>query len=172
MEKVLKILKIPDKTLRQKSKPISEEKISAKEYEELCVDMQETMLSKDGVGLAAPQIGKNIRLVVVNTKNGPVFLFNPEIIKKSWQKEWGEEGCLSVPMVFGEVNRHKKVTCIFCNRQGAKDKIKASGLLARVIQHEIDHLDGILFIDKAKKLVKIDGEGNEERIKKEKIKKS
>jgi peptide deformylase len=166
MDKVLKILKLPSETLRKKSELIKTDKISAKKYEELCVAMEATMLSKDGVGLAAPQIGKNIRLVVVNTKNGPIFLFNPEIIKKSWQKEWGEEGCLSVPMVFGEVNRHKKITCVFCNRQGANEKIKASGLLARVIQHEIDHLDGILFIDKAKKLVKIDEDGNEEKIKK------
>jgi peptide deformylase len=163
---VLKILKLPTESLRKKSEIIGEDKITAKEFDELCADLEETMKKKDGVGLAAPQIGKNVRLVVVNTKNGPIFLFNPKIVEKSWRKEWGEEGCLSVPMVFGEVNRHHKITCVFCNRHGVADKVKASGLLARVIQHEVDHLDGILFIDKAKKLVKIDEEGNEEKVKK------
>jgi peptide deformylase len=161
MAKVLKILKLPNETLRKKSEVIGEDRITAKEFEELCADLEETMLKKEGVGLAAPQIGKNVRLIVVNTKDGPILLFNPKIVKKSWLKEWGEEGCLSVPMIFGDVNRHKKITCVFCNRKGKNDKINASGLLARVIQHEIDHLDGILFIDKAKNIKKIDEEGEE-----------
>jgi peptide deformylase len=152
MPKILKILINPDKILREKSKPVEEDKITTKEFQDLCDNLQETMTKNDGVGLASPQVGKNNRLVVVNTKNGPVFLFNPEITDKSWLKEWGEEGCLSVPLTFGDVRRHKRITCAFCNRKGEKDKLKASGLLARVIQHEIDHLDGILFIDKAKNL--------------------
>ena len=158
MAKVLKILKLPNPSLRKPSEVIGEDRITAKEFEELCDDLEETMLKKEGVGLAAPQIGKNVRLIVVNTKKGPIMLFNPKIVKRSWLKEWGEEGCLSVPMVFGDVHRHKKITCVFCNRKGAKDKIKASGFLARVLQHEIDHLDGIVFVDKAKNLQKIDEE--------------
>ncbi|MDD5527712.1 MAG: peptide deformylase [Patescibacteria group bacterium] len=161
MPKVLKILTLPAESLRRKSEVIGEDRITAKEFEELCADLEETMIKKEGVGLAAPQIGKNVRLIVVNTKHGPILLFNPKIVQKSWQKEWGEEGCLSVPLIFGDVKRHKKITCVFCNRAGAKDKIKASGFLSRVIQHEIDHLDGILFIDKAKNLKKID-ENNDE----------
>lgn len=161
MAKVLTILTLPAESLRKKSEVIGEDKITAKELEELCADLEETMLKKEGVGLAAPQIGQNVRLIVINTKNGPILLFNPKIIKKSLLKEWGEEGCLSVPMTFGDVKRHKKITCVFCNRRGKSDKIKASGFLARVIQHEIDHLDGILFIDKAKNLKKIDEEGKE-----------
>jgi peptide deformylase len=161
MAKILKILKLPNETLRKKSEVIGEDRVTAKEFEELCDDLEETMIKKEGVGLAAPQIGKNVRLIVVNTKKGPIMLFNPKIVKKSWLKEWGEEGCLSVPMVFGDVRRHKKITCVFCNRQGAKDKINASGFLARVIQHEIDHLDGILFVDKARNLEKIDEESKE-----------
>jgi peptide deformylase len=98
---------------------------------------------------------------VVNTKNGPVFLFNPKIVQRSWLKEWNEEGCLSVPLIFGDVRRHKKITCVCCNRQGKKSRMRASGFLARVIQHEIDHLDGILFVDKAKNLKKIDEETEE-----------
>ncbi len=164
MAKVLQILTLPDEILRKKSAVIGEDRITAKEFEELCDDLGETMIKKEGVGLAAPQIGRNVRLIVVNTKNGPVFLFNPKIIKKSWIREWDEEGCLSVPLVFGDVRRHKKITCVFCNRQGKNSKIKAAGFLARVIQHEIDHLDGILFVDKAKNLHKIDEADEESEV--------
>jgi peptide deformylase len=150
MPKVLNILIVPSKTLRKISAEVEEGKISGQELRELAADLEETMIKKEGVGLAAPQVGKNIRLIAVNAKNGPILLFNPKIIKKSWRQEWGEEGCLSVPLVFGDVKRHKSVICAFCDRQGKKDKIKAFGLLARVIQHEIDHLDGVLFIDNAK----------------------
>jgi peptide deformylase len=165
MPRILEILTIPknNEILRKKSLPVNEEKVLTEEFKELCEDLEETMIKKEGVGLAAPQIGRNIRMIVVNTKNGPVVMINPKIIKKSLLKEWGEEGCLSVPMTFGDVKRHKKVTCIFCNRRGKKDQIKGSGLLARVIQHEIDHLDGILFIDKAKNVTKLE-EADRERM--------
>jgi peptide deformylase len=158
MPKILKILTVDEnnETLRKKSLPVNEEKVLTEDFKDLCNDLEETMIKKEGVGLAAPQIGRNIRMVVVNTKNGPVVMINPKIIKKSLLKEWGEEGCLSVPLTFGDVKRHKKVACVFCNRQGKKDKISGSGLLARVIQHELDHLDGILFIDKAKNVKRID----------------
>ncbi|HTW96556.1 MAG TPA: peptide deformylase [Candidatus Methylomirabilis sp.] len=158
MSKVLNIITLPDPTLRKKSTKVEENKITGKDLQELAADLSKTMAKNDGVGLAAPQVGRNIRLIAVNTKTGPILLFNPKIIKKSLLKEWGEEGCLSVPLIFGDVKRHKKIMCVFCNLQGKEDKIKASGLLARVIQHEIDHLDGILFIDKAKNLRKIDEE--------------
>ena len=113
------------------------------------------MLEKDGVGLAAPQTGKNIRLCVVNTKEGPICLINPEITKKSWKKEWAEEGCLSIPSIFGQVRRHKNITCKYIDKDKKIIKLDADGLLARVIQHEIDHLDGVLFIDKAKDIKEI-----------------
>jgi peptide deformylase len=165
MAKLLKIIKIPDQNLRKKSEIVSKAVIDTKELQELCEDMEKTMVEKEGVGLAAPQVGKNIRLIVVNTKKGPIALFNPKIIGKSWLKEWGEEGCLSVPMVFGDVRRHKRITCVFCNRQGEEEEIKASGFLARIIQHEADHLDGIIFIDKAKNLRELDENGEEHPIK-------
>lgn len=119
-----------------------------------CDDMALTMLEKDGIGLAAPQIGLNLRLAVINTKEGPLHIFNPEITKFSWAKEWGEEGCLSVPKVFGQVKRSKKIICRYLDKNGEEKSIQASGLMARVFQHEIDHLDAILFIDKAKKIRK------------------
>jgi peptide deformylase len=158
MPKILKILTNPHESLRKKSVLVPENEINNQEIRELCDNLQETMIKKDGIGLASPQVGKNIRLVTVNTKTGPIFLFNPKITGKSWLREWGEEGCLSVPLTFGDVRRHLRITCAFCNRKGKKDKIKASGLLARVIQHEIDHLDGILFIDKAKNIKVYDEE--------------
>ena len=150
MTRILKITINPNPILRKVSEEISPEEIGSKKINELCLNMAETMVKKDGVGLAAPQVGKNIRAVVVNTKDGPVFMVNPKIKNKSLTKEWGEEGCLSVPGVFGQVKRHKSQICVFYDIKGKKNQMKAKGLLARVIQHEIDHLDGILFIDKAK----------------------
>lgn len=150
MAKTLKIVTNPNPILRKVSIEISPEEISSKKMNELCLNMAETMIKKDGVGLAAPQVGKNIRAVVVNTKEGPIFMINPKIKNKSLTKEWGEEGCLSVPGIFGQVKRHKNLTCVFYDIRGEKNQMKAKGLLARVIQHEVDHLDGILFIDKAK----------------------
>jgi len=156
MPKLLPILINPNPVLRRKSKEISKEELNSKELQELCLDMAKTMKAKDGLGLAAPQIGENIRLIVINTQDGTICLLNPKITKRSWGKERGEEGCLSLPNIFGEVKRHKKIDCLYLNAKGKEVKIQANGLLARVIQHEIDHLDGILFIDKAKNVKKID----------------
>jgi len=152
MAKILDILTHPDPILRQKSKEVELEKVKNGNFKALCADMVLTMLKKDGVGLAAPQIGNNIRIVVINTKDGVICFFNPVLTKKSWRKEWGEEGCLSVPNTFGKVNRHKKVTCEFIDQNGNKKTMDANGLMARILQHEIDHLDAVLFIDKAKKI--------------------
>lgn len=150
MTKILDIIINPNPILRKRSKEIKIEDLNNKDSQKLIEDMIPTMLKKDGVGLAAPQVGKNIRIIVINTKNGPQHFINPKIIKKSILKEWGEEGCLSVPNVFGMVKRNKKVYCEYFNIKGEKKAIEASGLMARILQHEIDHLDGILFIDKAR----------------------
>jgi peptide deformylase len=155
MPKILNIITVPNPLLKAKSLTLEKKVIKSKEIKALRDDMALTMIKKDGVGLAAPQIGKNIRLAVINSKDGYLFLFNPKIIKKSWSKEWGEEGCLSVPGVFGMVKRHKKITCIYLNEDAREMKIEVSGFMARVFQHEIDHLDGILFTEKAKKIKKI-----------------
>ena len=155
MAKILPIIKNPSPLLREKSEEIDLKKIKTNELKEICADMIKTMREKDGVGLAAPQIGKNIRLITMNTKDGPKIMINPKITKKSWAKELNEEGCLSVPGVYGKVRRNKKINCIYFDKGGQKTKIQAEGLLSFVIQHEIDHLDGILFIDKAKEIKKI-----------------
>ncbi|MDD5071684.1 MAG: peptide deformylase [Patescibacteria group bacterium] len=155
MAKILPIIKNPSQLLREKSEEIDLKKIKPNELKNFCADMIKTMKEKDGVGLAAPQVGKNIRLIAISTKDGPKIMINPKIMGKSWAKEWNEEGCLSVPGVYGKVKRHKKINCVYFDKKGHKTKIQAQGLMAFVIQHEIDHLDGILFIDKAKDIKKV-----------------
>ncbi len=147
---ILKILTNPNPVLRRVCQAADEQDVRAGDFQALADDMAETMLTKDGIGLAAPQVGHSVRLIVVNTKDGVLTLINPVITSKSLTKEWDEEGCLSVPNTFGRVKRHKKIRCQFLTVDGKNKRLEARGLLARVIQHEIDHLDGILFIDKAK----------------------
>ena len=150
---ILNIVTEPNPILRCQSKAIDPAIISQSDFQQLAQDMAETMVKKDGAGLAAPQIGKNIRLIAVGIPDGVLVMINPIITKVSWKKEWDEEGCLSIPNIYGKVKRHKKVRCKFIDAQGKHRKIEAESLLARVIQHEIDHLDGILFTDKAKDIL-------------------
>ncbi|MCX6796596.1 MAG: peptide deformylase, partial [Candidatus Falkowbacteria bacterium] len=140
--------------LRKVSKIVDDRQFSSAEFKKFYRNLKFTMVKRDGVGLAAPQVGKNIRLFAMQTKDGPLIFINPKITKKSLTKEWSEEGCLSVPNTFGKVKRHKKITCLYQNDQGERKKIIANGLMAAVLQHENDHLDGILFIDKAREIIK------------------
>lgn len=155
MPKMLDIIKDPAPSLREKSIEIPLTDIKKAEMKQLLLDMEHTMKKLDGAGLAAPQIGMNIRLVVINNEktNKTLFLINPKITKKSWGQEIDEEGCLSVlddkgKIIYGLVARHKKVSCVYYDAKGDKKKIQAERILARIIQHEVDHLDGILFIDR------------------------
>ncbi|MEK7167461.1 MAG: peptide deformylase [Patescibacteria group bacterium] len=147
---MLNIITHPNPILRKKAQkapnPLDPE------IQALIPEMVKIMKKSDGVGLAAPQIGQSIRLVVVSHKDGDLVLINPQIIKKSILKDWDEEGCLSVPGKSGEVKRCKKIKVKFVNEKNFPRMFTAIGLLARVIQHEVDHLDGILFIDKARKI--------------------
>jgi len=152
MAKELKIVLNPNPILRKKSVEIAPTEINDKLHE-LLLDMEETMLKKDGAGLAAPQVGKNIRAIVIRHEEQTIFLINPRLTKKSWAREIEEEGCLSVlndqgEIIYAPVARYKRVSCMYWNEKGQPQKINAEHMLARVIQHEIDHLDGILFIDK------------------------
>lgn len=133
-----------DDVLRKKSKIV--EKID-KRTEILIDDMIETMYHADGVGLAAPQVGILKRVIVVDIGEGVHVLINPEITIEAGEAT-DYEGCLSVPGVKGQVTRPAEITVEGLNRDGKKIRMKASGLLARAICHEIDHLDGILFVDK------------------------
>lgn len=148
----LPILTYPHKNLRLKSKEISLDKLKSKKIQQLIDEMKEIMLKEDGVGLAAPQINQQLRIIIVNTQEGPQEFINPKIIKKSWAQNIIEEGCLSVPQVFGTVKRPKRVTVSYLDKHAKQKKLTDSALLARVLQHEIDHLDGVLFIDKVIKV--------------------
>ena len=153
MAKELPIIINPNPILRKKSIPLKLSEINSASFRRLLADMEETMLKKDGAGLAAPQIGRNIRLVVLAKEKTTLFMINPRICTKSWAKSVAEEGCLSVmsedgEIIYGPVARHKKVSCAYIDEKGQNRKISATDMLARAIQHEIDHLDGILFIDK------------------------
>lgn len=149
----MEILIYPAKILRNKSKKVKN--ISDSQLKDLASELKRLMVEKDGLGLAAPQIGHSIRLIAINTKKGDQIFFNPKIYWRSFfRKESAEEGCLSLPDIFGTVKRHKIVWVSYFDLQGKKRKLKAAGLLARVFQHEIDHLNGKLFIDKMTKLTK------------------
>lgn len=116
-------------------------------------DMAETMYARDGVGIAAPQVGLSIRAVVIDVDKKRYDLINPKIIFREGS-EVDTEGCLSVPEIYGEVERSERVMVEYLNRYGKPQSLEADGLLARCIQHELDHLDGQLFIDIAKNLHK------------------
>ncbi len=144
----LKILVAGDPVLRKIAAPV--ERID-KKLVRLLKDMAETMYAADGVGLAAPQIGVSKRVVVIDVGDGIYELINPEIVKKEGSVVGGE-GCLSVPDYEGEVERAEYVECEFNDRTGKRMLLQAHGLLAIAVQHELDHLDGILFIDKAQSI--------------------
>jgi len=157
---ILPILIEPNKILRQKAAPLSEEKIKTKAFQRLAADMSETMRAKDGVGLAAPQVGESSRLCVIAKEyagqKDDLVLINPEWKKLSLLRVLAEEGCLSVPNMAGKVRRYKKIKVRTLDKNGQPINFIAEDMFARIIQHEIDHLDGILFIDKAKDLRQTD----------------
>ncbi|MFZ5365577.1 MAG: peptide deformylase [Patescibacteria group bacterium] len=148
------IITHPNKILRAKNIEIGPEEIKTEGFKRLVLDMAETMHKEDGIGLAAPQIGTNKRICVINTENGDLVLINPRIIRKSLKKIIDEEGCLSVPGIFGTVKRYKKIKVKALDINGREMIFVAAGMFARVIQHEVDHLDGVLFIDKVIKIIK------------------
>lgn len=145
----LPILWAPDPILKTKCAPV--EAIDD-DVRRLMDDMLETMYAAPGVGLAAPQVGVTRRVIVVDTagedeKARPIQLANPEIVRASEQTRIGEEGCLSLPEHFAEVERAAAVTVRYLDRDGEEQKVDAEGLLAVCLQHEIDHLNGVLFVD-------------------------
>ena len=142
--------KTEEKTLRKKVAAFDFDKYTKKEIRELIKKMRTTMRRADGVGLSANQVGLNEKMFVAEVDHKFYAIFNPKIIKKSDEKSEMEEGCLSVPDKFGTVIRADKVWLEGQNADGKKLKIKAWGFLARVFQHELDHLEGKFFIDRSK----------------------
>ena len=149
-----KIIIEPDPILREKSSPL--EKVD-NELRKIMDDMLETMYSAPGIGLAAVQVGILKRLIVIDIskedeKKNPIFFVNPEIIYQSNKTSTYEEGCLSLPGFYAEVERPTECHINYLDYNGKRKKLEADGLLATCIQHEVDHLNGVLFIDHISKL--------------------
>jgi peptide deformylase len=141
---VLKVRCVPDPVLRRKAKRISA--LDAK-FQKLIDDMLETMPAASGVGLAAPQVGVSLRLVVIGLPGEePMVLVNPEVVKRTGEREV-DEGCLSVPGYRGKVKRSEAVTVKARDREWKQCRYKGTELLGQVLEHEIDHLNGVLYID-------------------------
>ena len=160
---IRRIVTVPKAVLREKAKPVRQ---ITPDIDTLIDDMIETMREAPGVGLAAPQVGVGVRVIVVEYAEGsedvdpeaetdsepkPKKLYavvNPEITRQSKESEPGTEGCLSIPDYMGEVERNNTVTVKGLDRHGKSFKLKTKGWMARIFQHEIDHLNGVLFIDR------------------------
>jgi peptide deformylase len=166
------IVTLPDPVLRRKAHAVT---TFDKNLHTLIDDMVETMREAPGVGLAAPQIGLSERLIVVEyyekeedeeNEEAPKKVWavlNPEIVKASEETLMGVEGCLSIPGLVGEVERHAEVQVKGLNRHGKPMKVKAKGWLARIFQHEIDHLNGVMFTDRATRVWKPQQEVEQEQ---------
>jgi peptide deformylase len=161
---VREIVTHPDPVLRKKARKITD---FGPELQSLIDDMVETMRVAPGVGLAAPQVGIPLQLIVIEygekdeqqeTEELPKLytIVNPEIIRVSSDQEIGTEGCLSIPGYVGDVERPLAITIKGLNRRGKPLRLKADGWLARIFQHEVDHLNGVLFIDRAEKVWKVE----------------
>jgi peptide deformylase len=145
----LPILIVPDPVLKARAKPVTTEDMP--HVRALLPRMFATMYAAPGIGLAAPQVGVGLRFTIVDLMAGdkpdPITLINPEVAERSDKLATREEGCLSLPGQYADVTRPARVTVRFTDADGAKRQIEAEGLLAACVQHEIDHLDGVLFID-------------------------
>lgn len=149
-----------EKFLRQEAQSFDFSKFTKQELRDLVKTMRKTMKESSGIGLAANQMGNDFRMFVAEYEDKFYAIFNPEIIKRSEEREELEEGCLSVPGKNGLIERSLKVTLIGQNMEEKQIKIKARGFLARVFQHEVDHLSGVLFIDKASQIYEKSEENN------------
>ncbi len=151
---VLPIVTYNDEVLRQKAGPVTENTI---ELQQLIDDMFDTMYNAEGVGLAAPQVGKKLRLFVTDgdvyaeqegePAYGPLVFINPKIVFESSETVDMDEGCLSIPGVWGPVTRAEQIVVEYLDRDFNQQKLEVDGRMARIIQHEADHLDGVLFLD-------------------------
>ncbi|NQV12026.1 peptide deformylase [Candidatus Uhrbacteria bacterium] len=145
------VLVHPNPELKIASLHVDEARFGSDELNELVKDLKEAMEEDKGIGIAAPQVGVHDRLIIVDmADSGPTAFVNPKIVSRSMSKIDFEEGCLSVPGVYGMVERHKKVKVKAYSQDGYPVTLSLKGTLAVVFQHEIDHLDGILFIEKVK----------------------
>lgn len=150
---VYKIVEIGDEVLREKAKAVKE---VTPNIHKLLDNMADTMYAYKGVGLAAPQIGVSKRVIVIDIGEGLIELVNPEILEASGPAVVEDEGCLSVPNMVGQVARADILVVKGFNRQGEEVVYRVKSFLARAFQHEIDHLEGVIFVDKASNLRKVE----------------
>ena len=148
------IIVIPDPILRQRSTPVERVDDDVRAFAD---DMLETMYAAPGIGLAAIQVGEPIRMLVLDVSKededkAPQVFINPEIVARSDETSTYEEGCLSIPDYYADVERPASITVAYLDRDGQRATLEAEGLLATCLQHEIDHLDGVLFVDHISKL--------------------
>lgn len=145
----LPILIVPDPILKARARPVTQQDM--KQVRELLPRMFASMYRAPGIGLAAPQVGVGLRFIIVDLmpdeKPNPMALINPEVLTRSEELATREEGCLSLPGQYAEVTRPARVKVRYTDAEGAKRQVDAEGLLAACLQHEIDHLDGVLFVD-------------------------
>lgn len=149
---ILPIVQFPNPVLAMNCQPVQE---INDQIRRLAADMGETMYKAPGVGLAAPQVGEPVRMVVLDVseeKNSLMTLINPVITQRSQEQETGEEGCLSLPGIWEKVSRSSEITVKYTDLEGQEQELHADGLLAICIQHELDHLDGTVFIDHLSRL--------------------
>lgn len=146
-----KIITFNHPNLTKKAKPVD---FINQDLNRITEKIVKAMEKENGIGLAAPQIDISLQIVAIKTEQGPLLIYNPKITRKSIKKVNMEEGCLSFPGYFGIVSRPQKIRVIFYDKSGQKAKISAGGIFARVLQHEIDHLNGKLFVYKVKKFTK------------------
>ncbi len=149
------VLTNPNPELRVRSVEIPSSDIASDRLKAMIVDLKRTMREENGCGIAAPQVGIHERVIIVDDGSGPKAYINPEIVSKSFATFLFEEGCLSVPGVWGMVKRHKSVKVMAIGEDGKPVKISGKGLLSVIFQHEIDHLNGVLFIDTVQKITRM-----------------
>ncbi len=147
----MKVISIPHPLLRTKAEPVSPTDITLPAMQEFVHELIITMKDNRGIGIAAPQVGKSLRLIIVDTADGPQAFFNPRVIWQSITTKVDEEGCLSVPNTYGLVKRPRSIIINFHDIKGVRQRLKACGLFARVLCHETDHLNGVLFTDRMTK---------------------
>jgi peptide deformylase len=167
---VLPVLIYGDSKLRRKAEPVAPEELARPEFQAFLDDMAETLYVEDGIGLAAPQVGVNQRVVVIDVSwiekqvKDPIFLINPTLEPHGEPVDF-DEGCLSLPEVRGKVVRPSQARLSFTDRHGHPQAIDAEGLLARCAQHEFDHLEGVLFVDRLSVTGKVLVQGKLKRLK-------
>src|SRR5690606_24769469 len=146
---LLPILEFPDPRLRTKAAQVEPAQVTTPEFQRLVDDMFETMYDAPGIGLAATQVDQHLRFMVIDTsedKSAPMVFINPEILERQGERVY-QEGCLSVPGIYADVTRADTIVVRFLDREGRQQEMAAEGLLATCIQHEMDHLEGKLFVD-------------------------